>query len=462
MIKKGQVTLFIIIGAVVLFLVGLSIFFTTEFGEGPSGEVVGFESVRVYIESGLNTYSWEAFEELGKKGGYTNISGRGNVNNSIEYENRNVSIGLEGHTMVVVPSFVDQAFGSTDLKGKALIPPEYPWNEFYTDGIYNGDVVNHSIGRIHLPRLDGPGEGTSIKREIESYVEMMIPSLNVEAPFEGQFDFEIGEPDAKVEFLGMHTSVSLNYPINITHRGTQTRKTMEYFTTELPLPFEPFYRNVLEESLYDELHKVDFDFGSVNIDYTGGLDVGVNVYSKRSELPHNGFVDIVEFNYNYASNENPYIFRLAREKRVPVMFELEPKPGYDIDGIDLGNIHSTYESNIEDYIHEPEAIDPDFPNGFSGSEYDGLIFTYQTNQAKDDYSGFEVVCDDSFNVIDESSGDFEIDCEDVLGEKRCEVGVYVKDFGERQLFQTITIGTNEFIVPNVDYRIATFEYSCTD
>ncbi len=459
MIKKGQVTLFIIIGMVILILTGLYLVFMTNVREEPDREGVDFESIRIYIESGLDTYSWEAFEELGKKGGYTNISKRNNKN-TLKYENRNISIGIEGHTMAVLPNFIKE-IGYEKLNNMALIPPNYPWNEFYIENNHNGDLFNHSIGRVHLPRLEGGGDGPSIKEQIESYIEMMIPSLNIEAPFRHEYDFNIGEPNAEVEFSGMHTTVSLNYPINVTHRGTNTRKKMEDFKAELALPFGIFYQRVVEQALYDELHKLDFNIENINIDYTGGLDVGVNVYSKEAELPYNGSVDIIEFVYNYAPGGSPYIFRLGRENRAPVMKELEAKPGYEIDGIDLENIDSTYQSNITDYIYEPEAIDPDFPDGFAGSQYDNLIFTYHTEHINDSYDGF-VDCDNTFNIIDESTGKFEIDCNGISGQKECNVGVYVRDFEERQRFQTITIESNEFIVPNIDYRTANFKYECSE
>jgi len=328
----------------------------------------------------------------------------------------------------------------------ALPVPDYPWPGFSNpdSSHYSGE---YKLGRPIIPPLEisTSKDATNVRKEMEEYIEEGIQGLNVIENFEHQFDIiESEKPNATVVFGEGETLVQLEYPFNMTHKGTGNKKTLKNYQIELPIDFRTFY-TFIEEALYQETSDLNFNIN--NEGHLSQLSSYKNEFRVSITELDNEF-DLVMFIYNQ-THGGDYMFRSIRQNRIPTMYELQPKSYNDIvtgdevpyeidEGIDLNFHHDSSEGFVEhddsilEYILDPEtveqAIDPD--------ELDELTFTYG-KEGDCIYDTDECPAHDSIEFeVDENTGEFKIKYPRHhinLVNYTCETRVFVSDQADAEV-----------------------------
>ena len=466
MLKRGQVTIFIIIGILILILTGFYLAFQSSIRETPTPDAHDFNSVRVYMESALEQYSEHSLFLVGQRGGY--IRKIDILYFPLKLENSNISTGINRINNFRYGTMTDGGYTFAER------PPEYPWSGLEnTDSIHF--VQDYKIGSPRLIPLVYPPTTTapSVRTEIEDYLEDVIDGLNVDVLFDEYNINTSAEPEVKVIFADGTTSFRLNYPLNVTHKGTNTLKTMEHFEAELPINFKKFY-SFIEEVVFQETSYLKFKIN----DHTGysqlpsypennpNLDFSVNLEEVDDDF------DIITFIY-HSEWDDDYYFQIAKQRLIPAMYDLTPKnyidngvqKEYNLSGIYLNKVNnepdgigSSYTDDILNYIKDPDdvenqAIDPNKP----GDDED-LEFSYGKvgDCFYDDYligEGILEECPSHDSIefeVDEDTGEFEINCPNKhinVVNYTCETRVFVRNQADSEV---------------EDYESVYFDYFCKE
>ncbi|MFW6014138.1 MAG: hypothetical protein ACOCQG_03095 [Candidatus Nanoarchaeia archaeon] len=387
MVKRGQVTLFIIMGILILILIGVYLAFQSELREKPQADTEDFSSVRYYIESVLKEYSEHSLDIVGQQGGYIKKIQMLSYPFRINHDNFNVSTGIKRIEPLWYGTSIDGGFHL------AQRPPLYPWSDFETVDSMHFDS-QYKIGQPMLLPLEHPPttSAPSVKTEIEDYLENVISGVNIDKTFENEYHIKTSkEPNVTVLFANGTTLFELNYPLNVTHAGSGTVKSMEYFETELPINFKKFY-SFIEEVVSQETSYLKFDitdhtqYGQLPFYPKNNPDLDFSVSSEEIDDDF----EIIRFGY-HRDLEDDYNFQIVKERLIPAMYNLTPKNythnsevlEYNLSKINLNKVHNEPDGfvNLDDeilnYIIDPEdednnqAIDPNTPKNDSN-----LVFTY--------------------------------------------------------------------------------------
>ena len=451
--KKGQVTYFIIVGLIILIIIGLFVSFLRTQETVTSTSVDEFKKVRFYVENFLEQHAEHSIILVGRHGGYIgSIESLNHEPYAYEYGGNIVATGIGN-----VPR---NSYGQWFKRDYHYAEPvkTYPWSGFSTpDGSHFSET--YKVGKPLLPPLERTTarSSTTVKREIETYVEEMVKSANIRSLFEREFDIKTSEnPNATVVFGAANTFVFLEYEINLSTKNQVTRKTMNDYVVEIPIGFRDFY-NFIEETVYYDVS--DLRYRVSDVSHYEQLPSFKTDYRVSLDKDTVGSSDMITFVYN-DTEIGDYYFRIFRENRIPAIYDLVPKTyeeydsllgeyvdvEYDLDGVDLNKhnfggtsnpfTHKTYSDGILNYIRSPQGIDPD------GG--DVLTFTYGL-------ASQGPLCPDPVSVsVNEDSGDFTITCPDYhinLENYTCDMRVYVSD---------------QHDVEPKDYDDLTFQYTCDE
>ena len=300
--RKSQITLFVIIGILLIFVAGIFFFYAkTILTNLPEQEIKGIEPINNYIINCIDQTATTAIELAGKQGGYIFESQGGLVKDFsdvykgkffIPYTDQNgitykVAYGISKR---------ERDYG-TIYKADT---PEYPWIGF------PGDPPNYKglFGDSELPVLykkDGP---FSIQAEIESYVNNKTAECLDFSVFE---DYEITAPEnfkTEVTIAKNDVVISLDYPVQI-KTGTQTRNLNEFNVK----------KNIRLKAVYDftkDLINLDNTDISFDIEKSSG-----GIYSDRKEDVYEHDDIIIVKDQRSLLGNRPYEFWFARQNRPP-------------------------------------------------------------------------------------------------------------------------------------------------
>jgi len=214
MAKKGQVSIFIIIGIILIVAIGIYIYVTRERVLAPveaervRAEVVPAEArpVQEFVQTCLYETAKEAFKRLGERGGYTEHTLRYNP-----YE------PTQGRAVQFAPD--------SELK----VPFWWHMNA-------DNKCVTDCTFASEQPSLD------TIERQVDLYIKKKLPEcLNEFRQFRQQqlFVAPTGEIDPDTRISTGNVVVLLSYPLEA--RKADERHALKEFVTELPLNFYEIY-----------------------------------------------------------------------------------------------------------------------------------------------------------------------------------------------------------------------------
>lgn len=419
--KRGQVTIFIIIGLIVLLLAAISIHMTGIFYDldNEDFDVEGFENVKLFVESCLEQQTKEGLIIIGEQGGYIG---------SVDIIPEPFSAEINGvKTCVGIRNIPENRY-STWFEGDyqyASTVPQFPWPSFAIDSQHFSST--HKLGQSILPPLEEGYGGTTIKDELETFIENSIKSCDVKNSFQEQVDVSASKnPNAEVRFTEGNVDVSLDYPINITRQGKKIK--FEDYRVRLPINMEKFYSFIKELAFY-EVSDIKFDIEDVShYSQLSSYDTGYSVRLSKNTAEVG--VDTIVVYYENTGIFGNYTFRFLRQDRIPAIYGLEAKPSYDLSNINLGTFCS-HNDRVLNYIKPPKGVDAD--------EGDNLVFTYKKSGS----------C--PYLSVVENSGEIIINCPTHYTNSRvyddCYVDVFVSDETDN--------------TPK-DYDTVKFSYACSN
>lgn len=454
--NRGQVTLFIILGVIILIIVALYISFSAVWHDSEY-QVDDFGNIRYFMESYLDIIAEEAVLLVGQRGGYTyGIDSLEGLSHS--HGGENIAIGIY---------MTENHYGSGWVRGDSFFARNvstYPWDGFSSPSS-NHYSNTYKLGKPTLPTLHRTtaSSSTTVRREMEKYVEELITASNVATEFQHEYDIEFpDEAEATVTIGERSILFEVDYPFNISTKRRANQKTLGKLSTEVPIvEFEKFY-NFIEESIGADTSAMDYDIQNI-LEYKSlpsyKDDFRVNVQKDAA----GDYSDLIIFTYNN-SGIGKYYFKTFRNNRIPAMYDFVPRlyevdmpfpvsmpqfRHYDLEGVDINYHHydsdpfASHSDEMLNYIHHPHGIDPD--------KGDELSYTYgrhpEPSRSIDFCPGTECCWVD---VTDSDSGDFEIDCPNRhinLKEYQCDLRSYVTDQANQN--------------PK-DYDHFTIEYTCDE
>ena len=315
--KRGQVTLFIIVGMVLLIMVVLLVIFFDVTSPEIYVHNPDFVRVEEYMDSLLSTHSYNALELAGERGGYIqNIE-------MVGFPYKHEFMGVETATAIL--KIPENRYGTTTKGGFRLPPPppEEPWTELYTPGgaSYTDE---YKMGMSYLLELDETTHAgaTTVKQELINYIETGIEGAYINDAFP-EFDISTAsKANVSVYFFDEITTFKLDYQVNITHVGIESKQVMREFETDIPIAFYDFY-SFIQSAVDSDLRSLRYRM------YDNGL------YSQLPNHPNNpssdnnidkdfivqstevdGDFELVTFIYN-RTNEPEYRFQVMRQEIIP-------------------------------------------------------------------------------------------------------------------------------------------------
>ncbi len=292
--KKSQITWFIIIGIVVIFIAGAFFYYArTILTNLPNMEVRGVEPVNDYIINCIDQTATRAIELVGKQGGYIFERQGGLV--------KDFSDAYKGKFFI---PYTDQngvtyevAYGISKRERDYMIykadTPGYPWEGF------PGVPPNYKglFGDSELPVLykkDGP---FSIQAEIESYINKKLVECLDFSVLEGYEIIAPAEFKTDVKIAKNDVVISVNYPVQI-KTATETRNLDEFNVK----------KNIRLKAVYD------FTKDLINLDNT---DISFDIKKSSEGISSNKKEDVYVHDDIIIIKDKTYEFWFARQNRPP-------------------------------------------------------------------------------------------------------------------------------------------------
>lgn len=383
--KKAQLTMFIIIGIVMIAAVGMALWIggqiTTRRTEPGAEEQrlrqVAVQPVKEYIQSCLDITTMTGLELLGKQGGVL-YQNQGGLTVDVQPED-------EGHGYLMYDGLAVTYLIEPPTKDIGQLyfwePPEYPFVTFphyFEQGDVNTEKINRTlyVGYFGIPSLaplHKPGE-ESIQEQLESYINNSLPLCTDWSSFEQQgLVITAGMPNATITIAENLSQVEteqfftvfVNWEVNITDL-TGGNITIDQFSMGYPVHLAKFYLFV-RSIVLEDVGNSSFDPRNVSTEATPVMVIEVN--SERGDD-----IIIVQDRASQLRGK-PLEFRILRKNRIPALewinstdlkdYEFIPAAMCDIsqDNIELSQeeiaIHLAVDSPETVWRDSLAAADPD-------------------------------------------------------------------------------------------------------
>ena len=326
---KGQITLFIIIGVVVLVAFGLTFYVVSQTAKGVKGrpaeqvlEQTIIKPIDDYITTCLTLAANEGLELLGKQGGWLYQSGlpevpepaEGNYVVYNEYKVRYAIVPPEGNV------------GTTGREIFFSQPPEYPfpgfpWISSKEEPHFYGYYGVSKLPPLYKKNQTGGPVTSSIQEMLERFVEKSVVECADWKGFEAQeLSFRTGNPSAELLFaetreaLGTEQFISfkLNWTVEISP-PTGEKTTLKEFSAKLPVRLARVY--------FAAKNLIDADVTDISLEPSSTEFVVSTLPAGEDDKDS---IVILEHPYSTIAGK-PYEFRIARKNRNPALWQIDKK-----------------------------------------------------------------------------------------------------------------------------------------
>lgn len=329
--KKSQVTIFIIIGIVIVVIVSLIYGISKYASKGETTTAVkkvreaklNVQPIITYVESCLDRYAKQGLTLLGYQGGRMLVS-QGGTSYSFRH--------IEDASYAIYPP------NPLALKPD---PNDDPWREFpYVGADYTNDVLTGIFGDNRLPPLTKDSGPHSMQLQLEGYVLNTIGECDLSV-FENQFDIVKGTPSVEAKISKDNVIFNLVYPLEISDIATGAKTTIQDFQANVRIRLGKVYEFV-RTLVINDVGKIDFNLATSTL---YGMVVVVEKKDQGNDL-------IIISDSRSMLTGSPYQFRFARRNRKPALRYITEQ---DVPSFNSGDIMTL--DNITD--HGPRAYDPD-------------------------------------------------------------------------------------------------------
>jgi len=362
--RKGQITITIIIGIVMIMIFGIGYFTLGQSVEKKGEQALVsqqktkelIDPVDEYVTDCLNVIASEGLSLLGKQGGYIFKSQGGPIPDFPSKELGKKYLVFES---INVPYSIFRPEGQvgnlffTDI-------PRYPFDTFpvvkgQLGVILKTEFFEGFYGESNLPQLLPPYDN-SIKYQLEIFTENKISSCVDWQQFKKTgLSIHIGLPNASVAIQEREILFNLNWELTVSSNATSTVAKLERFSVSYPLRFPQLY-SVLNYAVSQDINNISFALDNYN---AGPITARVykDIYIND---------DIVVFEDTSSRIiDKTFKFAIARQDRPPALYYIDPDISQAIIICDRSNISRLDDSIFFDNRCGPaltldlKAIDPD-------------------------------------------------------------------------------------------------------
>jgi hypothetical protein len=351
--RKAQVTMFIILGIIILLLFLIFNSFSQQFSaeQKKVKEITKTEltssPANLYVTSCIKKTFEQAIQKLAENGGWIPVVASCRNNCSPAGTVGNTSYGL----------VLNPGISSTPKYPCIDLSSSWPFCRFS----YQPDKPVLSIyGKINLPKLQDSQD--SIKEQLEKYTELEIKKCidpnKLHSQAQSLITVKSAEPDVTIDIRAEDVKVNLNLAVTAESQGRQAVENMNYSI------IAPVRLNFIYKFVYDMLYKDNSDLlfdpttSFTNTTwYFGGMTLNVSYNQK-------GFDDLFVVTDNSSRiNDKPLQFKFARQNLPPVLNYVSGFSTQKFDFVALDN---------QTLIITPEAFDPNEDKlviGYAGWKY---------------------------------------------------------------------------------------------
>ena len=360
--KRSQVTLYMILGIIILFVAILFFYLrgTTEkkisMQELVTAQKIPREvrPITNYITTQLDDAAKKGLYLAGMQGGYIYAS-QGVLSIPDPAEEGRDFIYYQGHNV----SYDIHKLGIDKHNSYFYKPRYYPWYYYPYRNLLNLKSGECSFGGFfgttNLPPLNG--SGNSIQSQLTEFITSYLQdNINLTIFEEQGFEISHGEINVSVIIGENDVTAFLEYPLGIRKKSENIITNVSYFYTNPKVRLKKVY-NFTDFIINKDITDILFDINNPNND-KDGISIGKieNAYD---------YDDIIIISDNksvlYAE---PYTFQFARENRYPALRYIA------IPKITFFGIQAIMNAKITKDRINPKADDPD---------EDGIIFSYSPN-----------------------------------------------------------------------------------
>lgn len=318
--KNAQITIFLIIGLVLLLGVGFLIYMASITPEKKGEEKVAAQALRQaavqpikdYINTCLDIVSSDALELIGKQGGRLYLSQGSTTPDPGSSQIGSTFINhddLKLFYSIVPPQGTVGTLFFSDI-------PEYPWPRFPYVGNNVSDIGY--FGMSLLPPLYRKFGAGSIQEQLETYISSNVIGCFAAGDFPG-FNISAGIPNTTMIIAENLThlrqeeyiSFVLDWPVKIKESGTNAEITLDKFSVNYPIALGRIYYTI-KGIIEDEISNMSYEPGTAPAYY---ITINKNVHNKD---------DIVIYqDKKYNLKAKPYEFRILRKNRAPALYWID-------------------------------------------------------------------------------------------------------------------------------------------
>ena len=350
--KRAQVTIYIIIGMVILFL-AILLFYLRDRTEKEIGvqELVRAQKIPKeirpitnYVTTSLDDAAKKGLYFIGMQGGciYESQGGLTPDNtNTILYNDNRVSYGINKRETEYLSFYQPH-------------PPEYPWdsNNPNTKFPYIAGALSINDGEFgiyNLPPLDG--SGPSIQLQLESFITSYLQEkIDLMIFNEQGFDITPGEMNVSVVIGENDVTAFLTYPLEITKRATNEVTNINYFYTNPQIRLKKIY-NLAHDIIKEDIARILFNIS----DSSNNRDSMTIEKITDANPPEHDDIIIINDTKSMLYTK-PYTFQFARENRYPALHYIDHVSQFSFPS--HHPLHAITEAEMHLKI-DPRAYDPD-------------------------------------------------------------------------------------------------------
>ena len=348
--RKSQVTIFIIIGIVLVIVVVSLVFLTRNSAKKTSNqetieakeETFDVHPIKNFVTGCLSTISKDAIILMGKQGGYLFKSQGGTL---IDYPASDGGIFFVNHENSKVVYNILQPRYPIGMYSASI--PNYPWKTFpYTNESKTLQTFEAKdiFGTNNLPPLNKSYGQHSMQEQLITYISNNIDNCLPFSLFEEQgFDIAKKEKTIIVDINEKDIAIKMNYEIiadNIIS-GEKTKLNDFFIRHKTSLGKLHEFANKLIES----------DISNIKFDITQSSTEDFDIDIIRDIFDNDDLIIITDKKSSFSGLKYKYFF--ARKNRNPSMFYLTPTINLPM-FFDITN-----ETLIENYPDALIALDPD-------------------------------------------------------------------------------------------------------
>jgi len=403
--SKGQLTIFMLLGVVILVSFGLLFFAVSvsqeaklkQESERVLASFIETYAIKSYVESCLDITGSNALLQVGSQSRlYTEQGGTTSLGKHIEIEHNNITANV---SYGILRTSSNYTYFQNDT-GFKLPVPDYPipertfeelnddltWEprKLFYDGHYGGvflpslcnltglnspetESILYSAGTCMPTTYDFIQEmkGKSFQDELGKAVSSKLRNCVNISYLASSFGYNISDadPSVKIAYLPSSTKFIAEYPLTIRLRGGKPVTQVYSFEKSLPVRLMKIYNLAFYLTKQDS-RELFFDRSKTNYEYCTDFfrpefcwDSSIDV--NREQLDYDYVVRITD--YNSLIGGEPYFFQYLVENRIPVLNWIEsPITRLENDTVEL----------------KPEGKDPDLEN--VGYVFKGWKETYDS------------------------------------------------------------------------------------